>query len=142
MKKDVLADMNLVASVAERDIDMLFLEEIHVTPAFSEWIAGKMLGGGGWFLEGAWHSVTEPALGESDLVLRFRSYKGVRHAVLVENKIDAERMPRQAERYAERGTKGIADGIWDAFVTCIFAPHAYFSRLGACRGIGQRDSGA
>ncbi|MGZ3458854.1 MAG: hypothetical protein ACXU86_10180, partial [Archangium sp.] len=129
MQEDVLADLNLVASVAERDVDMLILEEIHVNTAFGEWIAGKVFGGGCWSLDGAWHSVTDSALGESDLILRFRSGQGVRHAVLMENKIGAPRMPRQAERYAERGAKGTADGFWDAFVTCLFAPEAYFSRL-------------
>lgn len=56
--------------VSERDIDLLLLEELMVSRPFSSWLALRS----GLDLSpcaelvGAWHSVTHPTLGESDLI--------------------------------------------------------------------------
>ena len=113
-------------SVTERDIDLLILEELsadasfrkaflrHLTPAFA---------GGHTFL-GAWHSVTDPSLGESDLLMLIE-HEGRRRAYLIENKIDAPPQPKQAVRYRMRGDRGIKESRWDEFTTCIVAPERY-----------------
>jgi len=71
------------------------------------------------------HSVTDPVLGESDVVVRLRNVDGKTVALLIENKIDAPPQPQQAERYRQRGEAGIRDGNWDLFRTVILAPDRY-----------------
>jgi hypothetical protein len=46
--------------------------------------------------------------------------------VLVENKIDANLQPRQAERYRERASRHVKEGHCSACLTVIVAPKAYF----------------
>jgi len=77
-------------------------------------------------LDGAWHSVTDAVLGESDILAIYKN----RHAVLIENKIDAVVQPEQGERYIKRGQKGIDSGLWDSFSTCMVAPDLYFQKEG------------
>ena len=76
--------------VSERDIDLLLVEELTVSPAFGKWMAQRA----GLELSdsarpaGVWHSVTHPALGESDLIAMWREPDGCRAALLIEDKID------------------------------------------------------
>ena len=35
----------------------------------------------------------------------------------------------QAQRYFEFGEKGVQDGLWDEYLTCLLSPQAYFSSL-------------
>lgn len=60
----------------------------------------------------AWHSITDEAYGESDIVLTFRS-SGQSIAVLVEDKIDAAPQPDQAKRYQFRADKMKSSGRFD-----------------------------
>lgn len=57
-----------LANIAERDIDLLLMEEFHVTDAFVEWFCGQF-GLTDVTPDGAWHSVSD-AGGETDLLLR------------------------------------------------------------------------
>lgn len=117
--------LNKVLYIAERDIDLLLLEELNVNPDFSAWLYQKVA------LDdspppsctGAWHSVTHPKLGESDLIVIYES--GL--SVLIENKVDAQAQPEQGSRYKQRGRAGIADGLWKKFVTCVVAPGRYLT---------------
>ncbi len=114
-------------AVTERDIDLLFLEECHASADFIPWLLGRVWNqpaAGDPFLD-AQHSVTDPVLGESDVVVRFRDADGKSVALLIENKIDAPPQPQQAERYRERGAAGVRDGSWDLFRTVILAPERY-----------------
>jgi hypothetical protein len=118
-----------IECVAERDIDLLLLEELHVSAAFRSWVVGQTFGPDvccARFL-GAWHSVTHPSLGESDLLLLFEDGGGTRTALLIENKITAPPQPDQAQRYRSRGEVGSRDGSWAKFRTCIVAPNAYLA---------------
>lgn len=74
---------------------------------------------------GAWHSVTDAQLGESDIVFLFEAIGGPRTAILIENKIDAPPQPKQGERYRLRGEKGLNEGYWEKFKTCVIAPSKY-----------------
>ena len=120
-----MIDQPKILNLEERDIDLLLLEEFNVNPEFCRWFAGlcglkehnKSLG--------TWRSVADNALVESDLIHLFEDAQGQKQALMVENKIDAPQQPRQAERYLERGEKGINEGIWQAFTTCIIAPAKY-----------------
>src|SRR5262245_12113083 len=88
-----------LACVRERDVDLLLLEELCVDDAFRRWFAERALGAGanaaaGAF-RGAWQSVSEAGLGESDLVVDFDGPDGRGLRLLVENKIDAPFQPDQ-----------------------------------------------
>ena len=125
MPKDI-DELNFVASIAERDIDLLFLEEISVSTSFQTWIANHLFEDAAdlTFL-GAWHSVSDAELGESDLLAIYLHKEGGKVAALIEDKINAPRTERQAARYKERGRKGVGSGSWASFVTCLLAPDRY-----------------
>lgn len=114
-------------SVTERDVDLLLLEELTVSPDFGHWFGEQVdldLSGSA-SLVGAWHSVSDPTLGESDLLVIWRDSAGSRIALLVEDKIDAPAQPEQGRRYQLRGEAGIEAGDWDCFQTVMVAPARY-----------------
>jgi hypothetical protein len=121
-------ETKFLAYIAERDIDLLLVEELTVNPEFGDWFTSRLYGRA-VFKEalGTWHSVTDSVLGESDLLFVFRNEDDGRVAVLIENKIDASAQPQQAARYRERGEKGILAQDWEAFLTCVVAPKEYLS---------------
>jgi hypothetical protein len=126
-----MQDVNFIEAVAERDIDLLLLEELRCAPEFREWFSSHALGQDADQLRflGAWHSVTDAALGESDLLLLVQDPAGQRIAILIENKIDAIAQPEQATRYLQRGEKGRGKDHWDDFTTCIVAPERYLASV-------------
>lgn len=127
-----MQDVQFIECVAERDIDLLLLEELHVSAAFRSWLVGQAFGQDACctrFL-GAWHSVSHPTLGESDLLLLFADTQGNKTALLVENKIDAPPQLEQAARYRLRGKVGLEHGSWTKFRTCMIAPQAYLGGTG------------
>jgi len=121
--------------VTERDIDLLILEELLSNEGFSRsFISGAVPSlQGEWTFGGAWHSVVHPSLGESDLIAVAISADGRRHALLIENKVDAPAQPGQALRYWRRGEVGINSGDWHSFSTCIIAPLKYLGGTGDAR---------
>lgn len=89
-EKGNTVDLKFVASVAERDIDFLILEELSVSIEFQEWLSSRIFNEAIYKTEiGAWHSVSEAGLGESDLVFIFSGKDDQRNAILIENKVDA-----------------------------------------------------
>jgi hypothetical protein len=122
--------------VAERDIDLLLLEELHVSAAFRSWLVSQVVGPDSRHTQflGAWHSVSRVTLGESDLVVLFADGSGSKFALLIENKINAQPQPEQAARYRERGLAGIGDGSWTGFRTCMTAPQAYLKATADAAG--------
>src|SRR5947209_4196184 len=103
----------IFATVTERDVDLLILEEFRSSARFRSW----------WLREvglpelqrhhfiGAWHAYSTQ-FGESDVLLVVEDGGGRRYAVMMEDKIYAAPQPRQAERYVERGEQGRAAGLW------------------------------
>lgn len=128
LEKQAKLELKFVASIAERDIDLLVMEELSVSTEFREWFSSRVFGEPIYQSEiGAWHSVSDARLGESDLVFLFEAFDGPRIAVLIENKIDAPPQPKQGERYRLRGDKGLKEGYWDKFKTCVIAPSKYLT---------------
>ena len=127
---------NILRSITERDIDLLILEDLHVSDEFREWFVKKCYSELQRIFEfvGAWHSVSHIHLGESDLVIIVRDNKKKRFAILIEDKVKAPPQPRQALRYKERGQAGIEDKEWEEFKTCLVAPQKYIK--------GSRESGS
>lgn len=62
--------------------------------------------------------------GESDLQIIVSS-EHKRHAVLIEDKVDAPAQPDQYERYCERGDRGVAEHRWESYSVYIAAPQRY-----------------
>lgn len=110
-------------TVREKDIDLVLLEEFHVSPLFQEWFFDLVVGEDGTF-ENAWRSVTR-FNGESDLEVAYTKSTGKRHLVLIENKITADEQPDQARRYKERGEKYRQQTPVDEFLTVLIAPQSY-----------------
>ena len=115
-----------LATVAERDIDLLLMEEFHISDDFVAWFCGK-IGLYSVSPAGAWHSLSDTD-GESDLLLRVLR-EGRRIGVLIENKVGAPEQDLQAERYHLRGIKSREQGKLDDYVTVMCAPRRYLDAL-------------
>lgn len=113
-----------VDRVEERDVDLMLLEELVCEPAFQSFVAANVLGEGAWLFDEAFNSVSSVSHGESDLIAVYASCER-RIAVMIENKIAANFMPEQANRYRLRGQEGIQEGLWGEFVTVLLAPRRY-----------------
>jgi hypothetical protein len=120
-------DRQILEVVTERDMDLLVLEELNVCPDFAVWWIDQVTHGqsDSPIAVTAYHSVSHAVLGESDLVLTYENSRSERHAILIENKIDATAQPDQAARYGQRGQAGIDVGDWVRYSTCMFAPARY-----------------
>ena len=120
------------ALLAERDMDLLVLEEMLSSDPFRKWLVSKLYNGSRQFrrMVGAWHTPSLDPLGSVDILFVFEEMlEGRKCAILIENKIDQPKQNLQAQRYFEFGEKGIEDGYWDEYLTCLFSPQAYFSSL-------------
>jgi hypothetical protein len=121
-----MQDLKFIESIAERDIDFLILEELQVSHAFREWFTARVFEQPVFKSHvGAWHSVVDPVLGESDLIFMFDAEDGSTKAILIENKISAAPQPDQAKRYLARGDKGQLEETWQEYRTCVIAPRKY-----------------
>ena len=121
-----MIDLKCLQAVSERDIDMVLVEELQSSKAFREWVATKVYGLDCYKEKiGAWHSVSDPSLGESDIIFLFANTTDGTTAVLIENKISASAQPDQGNRYQKRGIAGQKNGWWDEFKTCLIAPEKY-----------------
>ncbi|UTF59135.1 PD-(D/E)XK nuclease family protein [Gilvimarinus sp. DA14] len=117
--------VNKIEAVTERDIDLLLLEELNVSHDFSSWLYSVVTKNyDAPLCTGAWHSISDSSLGESDLVVIYDN--GL--AILIENKIDAFAQPEQGARYKARGLKGIESALWSSFYTCMIAPSLYLKK--------------
>lgn len=121
----------ILAYISEREIDLLLLEELHVSDVFRAWFVSQIFGARVQCAQfvAAWHSISQSGLGESDVVFQFQDSSGKVTVILVEDKIDAPPQPNQAERYRLRGLAGVENGSWEVFSTCMVAPEAYLSQM-------------
>lgn len=115
-----------IESVWESDLDFAVVCGLHASHSFRRVFLDLVLPGSDFreFI-GAWRSVCDPVLGESDIVVLFQNPAGERKALLIEDKIGAAFQPEQAGRYRDRGKNGISDGVWHSFSTCLLGPKAY-----------------
>lgn len=124
-----MEQLNTYLNITERDIDLLMLEELLVSMPFANWFVSEITRQQTLIkIIGAWHSVSDALLGESDLIVKYTSETGFTEVILIENKIDALAQIEQGFRYKMRGEKGIALGEWGKFITCLFAPQSYLDR--------------
>jgi hypothetical protein len=113
-------------AVNERDVDLLLIEQLHVSPGFVKKFA-KLLSLEGAVVEDVQHSVYREH-GETDVLLTVH-HEGRRVAVMIEDKIGAPMQPDQCERYHLRGQALCATGAADAYRTVLCAPAGYIAGI-------------
>jgi hypothetical protein len=127
----MLLSSDALLTVFERDVDLLVLDALYQDDRLACWLlACAMPALYNWVVpQTARHSVSN-SLGESDIVVVFQDGESQeRFALLIENKIDAEPQPGQADRYRLRGKQGCEDGSWHSFTTMMLAPEAYLAAV-------------
>ena len=86
--------------LAERDMDLVVLEEMLSSDPFRKWLVAKLYNGARRIsrLIGAWHTPSLEPLGSVDILFVFEDMT-TRHrcAVLIENKIDQPKQNLQAQ---------------------------------------------
>ena len=79
-------------------------------------------------------------LGESDLIVVYRTESGDRFALLIEDKIDAPMQPDQANRYRLRAEKEVGLGKFAAYEIVLCAPEFYIKNHPDISGFDQTVS--
>lgn len=111
--------MELILKAAfERDVDLVLARAFYEQNCVVE----LFLKTGDKILQ-VQHSAME-LHGESDLQIIVER-DGSRHAILIEDKVDAPAQPDQYQRYCERGDRGKAEKRWDDYTVFIVAPQKY-----------------
>jgi hypothetical protein len=123
-KKAMDKDFVPIESVQERDVDLILLEKFNTDPAFCTWFAEQLDLPAVTSVEGAWHSITDFGLGETDLLLAYAS-GNERVFVLIENKLDAAFQPDQYERYEQRASGYCEQGSCQQAYPVLVAPAMY-----------------
>jgi len=114
-------------TVSEADIDWIICIELNSSSPFRDWFAVHVLGGNHPLQHlGAWRSISN-SLGESDILWLVEMNGEEKRLVLIENKINAPAQPEQFQRYYQRGTRYVAEGVGHSFRTMLIAPDAYTS---------------
>lgn len=113
-----------IDTTLERDIDLLILEEFISEPDFADVFLNAVGLKEKYTVEEAIHSKMDAELGESDIVF-ILNINGKRHALHIEDKIDAIAMPNQSGRYIERAKKDILSDEYDEYSVLIVAPEKY-----------------
>lgn len=120
MKKQIIP----VEAIQERDIDLMLLEELSTDDSFCAWFIKEL------FLPmftskiGAWRSITDFGLGETDILFSYNSEKQKIY-VLIENKLDASFQDEQHNRYEERAARYRNKNECDEAYCVLIAPQAY-----------------
>ena len=118
--------------VCEHDIDLFLLEEFAASSSFLIWFTAQIGVAEPVQLLSVAYSVSTPT-GESDLEL-FIKKGSIIIGILIENKLDANLQPRQAERYCERAEDYVEKGKCSECVTVILAPGNYFADTKETKG--------
>lgn len=117
--------MNItIEKTFERDIDLLIIEEFISDPNFAKIFLNTVGIEELYTVEEAIHSKMDAEYGESDIVF-ILNVSGKRHALHIEDKIDAIAMENQSGRYHDRAKKDIATGEYDDYSVLIVAPERY-----------------
>lgn len=117
-------------AIQERDVDLLLLEELICNPDFQSWFISKTTNDSSWEKIQAWHSLSEPGMGETDILVKVTKGDN-QEIILIENKINAVFQPLQPERYKARGKYYLDSGACTKFCTVLIAPKFYLKSLGA-----------
>ena len=113
-----------IDTTQERDIDLLIIEEFVSDKNFARIFLEAAEIKGEYEVERVIHSKIDAEFGESDVVI-ILNVNQKRHALHIEDKIDAIAMPMQHDRYDMRAAKDIAAGEYDSYTVLIVAPEKY-----------------
>ena len=118
------AEMLPVEAIQERDIDLLLLEELNVSKTFTLWFVEQLALPSLTAHQGAWKSISDFGLGETDILLQYQSND---HSimVLIENKLDATFQDNQYGRYQERAEQYIKKEHCNEAFCVLLAPEFY-----------------
>lgn len=113
-------------NIQERDMDMMFLECLLTDDGFLRLFLRKAeITGISVEVLNVALSETDPEYGESDITALL-SVDGKKHALLIEDKINAPAMPEQCDRYSKRADKAVGNGEYEAYSVFIVCPDAYY----------------
>lgn len=113
-----------IDTTLERDMDLLLLEEFVSEPSFARMILKAVGIEKEHTILEAIHSKTDAEFGESDIVFVLE-IGGKRHALHIEDKIDAIAQENQSGRYHDRAKKEISAGEYDEYSVLLIAPEKY-----------------
>ena len=99
--------------IYEHDMDLLIIEEFISDRNFARIFLDKLQLSNDYVVCKAIHSLAD-ADGESDITLILQ-YPDKKVGLLIEDKIDAQTMPEQSERYHKRAQKAISRGEYDCY---------------------------
>ena len=112
-------------NICERDMDLLYIEAFVTDHEFAElFIKQTKYNGKDFKIVSTEISKVDKNLGESDITVIF-DFNGTKHALLIEDKIDAIDMPEQYRRYIKRGEQGVKNGEYSSFDVFILCPEKY-----------------
>ena len=111
--------------IYEHDMDLLILEEFISDKNFAKLFLNKLGLNEDYTVISASHSLSD-SNGESDITFVLQ-FPGRKIALLIEDKIDAQTMPKQSARYQIRGASGIARQEYDEYHVMLSAPESYLS---------------
>ena len=114
------------SSVEERDMDTLFLELIGSDKDFLKIFIDKVenIKGQSFEVQSIELSKSDND-GESDITVIIEG-NGIKHGLLIEDKINADAQEEQCNRYTLRGEKGIKNGDYQDFFVFIVSPQKYY----------------
>lgn len=119
----------IYSGISERDMDMMFLQLFSTDEGFVRlFLEATQFKTDSFSVESIELSKSDPKLGESDITVVL-SVDKKKVGLLIEDKIDAIAMPKQAERYEKRGEKGKKNGEYDEFYYYIVCPQKYYDIL-------------
>ena len=113
-----------VESILERDVDLILLEELITDNSFCEWFVNELNLPRFLSVNGAWRSITDFGLGETDILFSYNS-EDSKIFVLIENKLDASFQEAQYERYTKRANEYLIKNECDKTYTVLVAPNLY-----------------
>lgn len=107
-------------------MDLLLAESVIADPEFCRLLLDKTdLKGKPFSVAKVELSKTDANLGESDVTVII-DIEGESYGLLIEDKINAIAMPRQFDRYVERGNLGKKNGEYKDYKVFIFCPKKYY----------------
>ncbi|MBL1150330.1 MAG: hypothetical protein HND42_09010 [Armatimonadetes bacterium] len=118
--------------VNEKDIDLLFAEELFSSDAFFRWFLLKAGVEDSFRLSAISRSITT-ASGETDLHVELENGNS-KVFVLLENKLDSPFRPGQSARYRERADAYVRSGECRKCLTGLLAPATYLPHDGSMLG--------
>lgn len=113
-----------IESIQERDVDLILLEEFSTDVSFCEWFIQELDLPHLTAVNGAWRSISDFGLGETDILFSYRS-NDQKIVVLIENKLDTSFQNEQYNRYLKRANEYVSSKDCDQAYVILIAPKLY-----------------